>query len=79
MTIPQTNIMRFGPVGLMGTLAPLITVKAGVFSCTLAFACCNWVLKWPSRPCYFVFEGEIDGPSARKETDDKSAHRHDNL
>lgn len=36
--IPSTNIMRLGPVALIGTAAPLIIVKAGVRSCTFALA-----------------------------------------
>ena len=43
-SIMATNIIRFGPAGLMGTEAPFNIVKAGVFSCTLAFATCSWVL-----------------------------------
>lgn len=37
-SIPITNSMRLGPVGFVGTAAPLITVNAGVRSCTFAFA-----------------------------------------
>ena len=38
INIPSTNIMRLGPVALIGTAAPLTTVKAGVRSCTFALA-----------------------------------------
>ena len=36
--IPKTNNILFGPVAFIGTAAPLMTVNAGVRSCTLAFA-----------------------------------------
>ena len=38
MSITATKIIRFGPAGLMGTVGLLMTVKAGVCSCTLALA-----------------------------------------
>ena len=36
--IPNTNSILFGPVAFIGTAAPLMTVNAGVRSCTLALA-----------------------------------------
>lgn len=33
-----TKIIRLGPAGLMGTVVLMISVKAGVFSCTFAKA-----------------------------------------
>ena len=41
ITIKNTKTMRLGPAGNIGTDASFIIVKAGVFSCTLANACCN--------------------------------------
>ena len=38
MSIAATKIIRFGPAGLMGTVGLLMTVNAGVCSCTLALA-----------------------------------------
>ncbi len=56
ISIAATNIIRFGPAGLMGTVGLLITVKAGVCSCTLALAFSNcrlWSDTWRvSYPCH---------------------------
>ena len=41
--IAITKNIRFGPVALTGTAAPLSRVKAGVFSRSLARAACSWV------------------------------------
>ena len=36
--VPKTNIILLGSLAFMGTAAHWISVKAGVFSCILAFA-----------------------------------------
>ena len=41
--MPIANNILFGPAGFCGTAAPLMTVKTGVFSWSLALAACNCV------------------------------------
>ena len=41
MSIPAMKNIRFGPAGLIGTVALFSVVKAGVFSCSFAFMASN--------------------------------------
>ena len=46
IVIANTNIIRLGPAGLIGTSAPFNIVKAGVFSLSFVIADCNCWLSW---------------------------------